>query len=147
MELNEKVILDALLNSTDINKRILLLRLYDEYQKYQAIGFDNSENVELLNIKASYEAITKKFLSLYSKEYSNNLKTYDYLRKDILMLDDFISNFDMRKKKKVLHCMYLITKLECLLQLPVSFPSFIEVCIEKEINSTELDSFVKKKRC
>lgn len=142
------IVFNYVKNNNDLFKNILILRLYDEYKKN--VKLENNEDydfVNVLNINVAYNNI-KNVLD------DKNLKIDYYLYNDKIkgsiqmysnMLASYINNFDKKNSKKTEDIVELITILECLLKLPISFPSSVSVCIEKFINEKKIENKGKLK--
>ena len=110
----------------DTDEEVFLIRLYDEYQKNKKISKQASEQINLLKIRSAYTKIMKEKENINVEE---NL----FLKNKIDLLDFYVRNFEIGNKQKISNCVDSITKLECYLKLPITFPSNLENCLRQEI--------------
>lgn len=123
----------------DLAQRVLMYRLYNEYlknlNKHTTEQKDNKLSIKLL---FSYNNIAKEVIS---KDYLNNgenyERVYNRISNDYLLLKSYFSNLELKDKEQVKETIDLITEIECLLKLKISFPESLERCLQKEIEKNE----------
>ena len=123
----------------DLSQRVLMYRLYTEYLKN--LNKDTTEQTDkklFIKLLSSYSNITKEVVS---KDYLDNGKNYEkvYSRisNDYLLLKSYFSNLELKDKDQMKETIDLITEMECLLKLKVSFPESLERCLYREIEKNE----------
>lgn len=123
-------------------QKVLLIRLYDEYNKYKDIT-NNTDTVSLLKLRNSYEKIN---LEMNKLSDDNNKEKKEFINNKMLILNNYLMNIELNEREKIQKCIDLTTKLECLLKLPVTFPVSIERCLEQEIDVMSLKRVKKNGR-
>jgi len=108
------------IKNTDFADAILLIGLYDLY-KSQSNKNTNTYNIkyDLMNVKIAYDKI-----STYINE--NEIK-------NIKTLTLFVNHVEENFKNYKWEIMELITELEILLKLNITFPEISELCLNKKL--------------
>lgn len=123
----------------DLSQRVLMYRLYTEYLKN--LNKDTTEQTDkklFIKLLSSYSNITKEVVSKdYLDNGKNYEKVYNRISNDYLLLKSYFSNFELKDKNQTKGTIDLITEMECLLKLKVSFPESLERCLNKEIEKNE----------
>lgn len=123
----------------DLSQRVLMYRLYTEYLKN--LNKDTTEQTDkklFIKLLSSYSNITKEVVSKdYLDNGKNYEKVYNRISNDYLLLKSYFSNFELKDKDQTKETIDLITEMECLLKLKISFPEFLERCLNKEIEKNE----------
>ena len=146
MKITFDMILDQLKNTNNVSEKFLLTRLYENYIYHQDLFIDKNFKLEvtLLDIKATYIEILQKIrLQNTSKSFDHNLS--NAIKNQLMLLENLMTHFDKTDREKVLETLEHITYLECLLEIPVSFPDIIETCLEHKILLKENFSKERKK--
>lgn len=123
----------------DLSQRVLMYRLYTEYLKN--LNKDTTEQTDkklFIKLLSSYSNITKEVVSKdYLDNGKNYEKVYNRISNDYLLLKSYFSNFELKDKDQTKETIDLITEMEILLKLKVSFPESLERCLNKEIEKNE----------
>ena len=123
----------------DLSQRVLMYRLYTEYLKN--LNKDTTEQTDkklFIKLLSSYSNITKEVVSKdYLDNGKNYEKVYNRISNDYLLLKSYFSNFELKDKDQTKETIDLITEMECLFKLKVSFPEYLERCLNKEIEKNE----------
>ena len=91
-----------------------------------------------IKLLSSYSNITKEVVSKdYLDNGKNYEKVYNRISNDYLLLKSYFSNFELKDKDQTKETIDLITEMECLFKLKVSFPESLERCLNKEIEKNE----------
>lgn len=158
-----KKILSMFKENMSTEERLLLIRLYNACVSNKNQVKEPSNN--LLQIEKSANTILEKIEKLYvihepiyvdSEKFENNKKRYfsvsledlkkisktnnkfkEEILKYYIMLEDCINNYDEENTLNKKITIELLTKLEILLQLPVTYPSQISNCVDDIINEEE----------
>lgn len=146
MEITEEKITEAINENKDISFSIILLRLYDEYQAVSQTEQHKYQDISLLKLQSARRAIIQNINAMLclKESYFTNKKIVDKIQTDVLLLNDCFTNFDIHNQSKFQKTIDLITTLECLLKLPITFPFNIKHCIENQLKNQEL--YQNKKR-
>lgn len=141
---------DDIINSVSLNNdnlhSIILLRLYDEYRKYYENSNLNLEEISMLEIRNSYDKIAKKVQDgKINGENFYNKNVNSYIENKFLILKNDISSCDKKDKEKVKKIVELITELECLLKMTVSFPRALEQSILNILERKNVKRYYKGK--
>ena len=141
---------DDIINSVSLNNdnlhSIILLRLYDEYRKYYENSNLNLEEISMLEIRNSYDKIAKKVQDgKINGENFYNKNVNSYIENKFLILKNDISSCDKKDKEKVKEIVELITELECLLKMTVSFPRALEQSILNILERKNVKRYYKGK--
>jgi len=139
----EDLVLGKLANENDFSKNVILIRLYDEYQKNK---IKLESDITLLSLKNSYTNIINKINILSLDDGFYNEYTLKCIKDNLLKLKMYFESFELNNTKKVKECINVITTLECLLKLPVSFPSSLYDCLKKELKKGSEDTHARKGR-
>ena len=104
----------------DLAQRVLMYRLYNEYLKNLNKHTNEQPDKKLfIKLLSSYNNIANKVVSKdYLDSGKDYEKVYNRISNDYLLLN-------------------LITEMECLLKLKVSFPESLERCLYREIEKNE----------
>lgn len=132
MEINLQTVLDTIEQINDSNEVFLIIRLYEQYleNKDTILKETRYQELSLLNIQVAYKQIKETV----SKNKINSLKNKrKMISKYLMVLDDLMFNFDKTNSSKLLKTIITITYLECLLELPTTFPSSIDICLETKL--------------
>lgn len=123
----------------DLSQMILMYRLYTEYLKNLKQNTKEQPDKNLfIKLLSSYNNITKEVISKdYLDSGKNYEKVYNRITNDYLLLKSYFSNLELKDKNQVRETIDLITEMECLLKLKVSFPESLERCLNKEIEKNE----------
>ena len=127
MKISMTDIVEKLNERNDLFYDVLILRMYDEYKKLESIRdnlFDDNIQINPLKIYNSYNNINIQFQKYKRTNYFSN-EVNKEIEKQIIMLSSCIQKFQTHNKITVQNTIDLITKLECILNLPVTFPSAI----------------------
>ncbi len=146
MKISMTDIVEKLNERNDLFYDVLILRMYDEYKKLESIrdnSFDDNIQINPLKIYNSYNNINIQFQKYKRTNYFSN-EVNKEIEKQIIMLSSCIQKFQTHNKITVQNTIDLITKLECILNLPVTFPSAIENYLFKQLNLEEKK--IKKKK-
>lgn len=128
----------------ELFQKVLLVRLYDEYNKYKKITSNTKyDTVSLLKLRNSFEKISIEMDKISDVD---NKEKKDFINNKMLILNSYLLNLDFDEREKIQKCVDLTTKLECLLKLPVTFPVSIERCLEQEIDVMSLKRVNKNGR-
>lgn len=123
----------------DLSQRVLMYRLYTEYLKN--LNKDTTEQTDkklFIKLLSSYSNITKEVVSKdYLDNGKNYEKVYNRISNDYLLLKSYFSNFELKDKDQTKETIDLITEMECLLKLKISFSESLERCLNKEIEKNE----------
>lgn len=126
MPINFEDVLKTIQENDDIVENSLILRLYDEYEKNDIEKSD--EKVSLAKIQNAYNRISINI---------ENMKINDKLSSKIMMyyiiLKSDMDNFSIKDKKNIEKTVDLITILEALLKLDITFINNVENCLEKQL--------------
>lgn len=136
MKISMTDIVEKLNERNDLFYDVLILRMYDEYKKLESIhdnSFDDNIQINPLKIYNSYNNINIQFQKYKRTNYFSN-EVNKEIEKQIIMLSSCIQKFQTHNKITVQNTINLIIKLECILNLPVTFPSAIENCLFKQLN-------------
>ena len=126
--INEDMIYDKINETNDINEKKLLLKLYFDYNKcYEK----KDRKINLIDIKASYENIK------YNLYKCNKIDLIDYANNYISLLRVYINHFDSSNKECLISILKLITYLEATLNMNITFPEVIEMCINDKMKIKE----------
>lgn len=141
---------DDIINSVSLNNdnlhSIILLRLYDEYRKYYENSNLNLEEISMLEIRNSYDKIAKKVHDgKINGENFYNKNVNSYIENKFLILKNDISSCDKKNKEKLKEIVELITELECLLKMTVSFPRALEQSILNILERKNVKRYYKGK--
>lgn len=123
----------------DLAQRVLMYRLYTEYlKKLNKNITEKKDNKLFIKLLSSYNNIAEEVVS---KDYLNNgenyEKVYNRIDNDYLLLKSYFSNLELKNREQLKETIDLITEIECLLKLKVSFPESLERCLNKEIEKNE----------
>ena len=124
MKISMTDIVEKLNERNDLFYDVLILRMYDEYKKLESIhdnSFDDNIQINPLKIYNSYNNINIQFQKYKRTNYFSN-EVNKEIEKQIIMLSSCIQKFQTHNKITVQNTIDLITKLECILNLPVTFP-------------------------
>lgn len=125
--ISKKMILDDLENNDNITYQVLLLRLYDEYQKKET----DLKSPQLIKIQNAYTIINNKLQTLDKREdYYQSEEIMNEILKQSKILDNSMLNCKIQNKEQIQKIIDLITILECYLKLNVSFKDNLEHCIK-----------------
>ena len=121
-------------NSDDISHNILLMRLFEEYENRNNKIAKNE--ISLIDLKKAHTNINKKvnYIDKEENEYYTNLNLLNTIKRNVIMLNACLTNFDTDDRDNINLALDLITKLECLLKIPISFPDNIEPCLQKSLD-------------
>ena len=124
MELNADEIVNKMNSIKDLKTKILIVRLFDEYQKVESTDLDD---VSLLKIKTALENLNDGLnkINFECNKYLKDEKLLNEIKEDFVVLKIHLRNFNKDNKVQVQKTIDLITKLECLLKLPITFKSNI----------------------
>ena len=124
MELNADEIVNKMNSIKDLKTKILIVRLFDEYQKVESTDL---EDVSLLKIKTALENLNDGLnkINFECNKYLKDEKLLNEIKEDFVVLKIHLRNFNKNNKVQVQKTIDLITKLECLLKLPITFKSNI----------------------
>ena len=90
----------------------------------------------MLEIRNSYDKIAKKVHDgKINGENFYNKNVNSYIENKFLILKNDISSCDKKNKEKLKEIVELITELECLLKMTVSFPRALEQSILNNLNA------------
>lgn len=123
----------------DLSQRVLMYRLYIEYLKNSNKHITEQTDKKLfIKLLSSYNKIAKKVISKdYLDSGKNYEKVYSRISNDYLLLKSYFSNLELKDKDQINETIDLITEMECLLKLKISFPESLERCLNKEIEKNE----------
>lgn len=123
----------------DLSQRVLMYRLYIEYLKNSNKHIIEQTDKKLfIKLLSSYNKIAKKVISKdYLDSGKNYEKVYNRISNDYLLLKSYFSNLELKDKNQINETIDLITEMECLLKLKISFPESLERCLNKEIEKNE----------
>ena len=123
----------------DLAPRVLMYRLYIEYLKNSNKHITEQTDKKLfIKLLSSYNKIAKKVISKdYLDSGKNYEKVYNRIDNDYLLLKSYFSNLELKNREQLKETIDLITEIECLLKLKVSFPESLERCLNKEIEKNE----------
>lgn len=146
MKLSEEDIINSVSLSNDNLHSVILLRLYDDYQKYLQNRNFNIEDISMLEIRNSYDNICKKIEgNKTSSETFYNKNVDSYIENEFLILKNAISSCDKKDKDKLDEIIALITELESLLKIKISFPNALEKCISNKLKKENVKRYYKGK--
>lgn len=146
MKISMTDIVEKLNERNDLFYDVLILRMYNEYQKLKFISdnaFEKDTQINFLRIYSSYNNINIRFQKYKKTNYFNN-EVNQKIEKQIIMLSSCIQKFQTHNKAIVQNTINLMTKLECILNLPVTFPSAIERCLFEQLNLVQEESKEKE---
>ena len=118
------------IKNTDFADAILLIGLYDLY-KSQSNKNTNTYNIkyDLMNVKIAYDKI-----STYINENEiKNIKIQKLVEDRYKTLTLFVNHVEENFKNYKWEIMELITELEILLKLNITFPEISELCLNKKL--------------
>lgn len=132
MELNADEIVNKMNSIKDLKTKILIVRLFDEYQKVESTDLDD---VSLLKIKTALENLNDGLnkINFECNKYLKDEKLLNEIKEDFVVLKIHLRNFNKNNKVQVQKTIDLITKLECLLKLPITFKSNIDNVLEETL--------------
>ena len=132
MELNADEIVNKMNSIKDLKTKILIVRLFDEYQKVESTALDD---VSLLKIKTALENLNEGLnkINFECNKYLKDEKLLNEIKEDFVVLKIHLRNFNKNNKVQVQKTIDLITKLECLLKLPITFKSNIGNVLEETL--------------
>ena len=132
MELNADEIVNKMNSIKDLKTKILIVRLFDEYQKVESTDLDD---VSLLKIKTALENLNEGLnkINFECNKYLKDEKLLNEIKEDFVVLKIHLRNFNKNNKVQVQKTIDLITKLECLLKLPITFKSNIGNVLEETL--------------
>ena len=132
MELNADEIVNKMNSIKDLKTKILIVRLFDEYQKVESTALDD---VSLLKIKTALENLNDGLnkINFECNKYLKDEKLLNEIKEDFVVLKIHLRNFNKNNKVQVQKTIDLITKLECLLKLPITFKSNIGNVLEETL--------------
>ena len=132
MPINFEDVLNTIQENDDIVENSLILRLYDEYEKNDVEK--SNEKITIIKINNAYNRISAKIKELKVMDsFSERIsKYYIILRTDM-------DNFSINDRKNIERVLNLITILEALLKLDITFISNVENCLEKELEKKKVN--------
>ena len=133
-KIKEEMILKSIEEKKDMLHSILLLRLYEEYERIDSPKI-NTNPISLIKMRASYNNI-KEAISNISENNKINLNNelLKCIKTYFILLDNCMNNFKIDDIEKIKIIKDYTTILECYLKLPITFPERLEECIKKELN-------------
>lgn len=102
-------------------------------QKPIYVDSEKIQDIKKRHFSVSLEDLKK--ITENNKKINNNFK--EEILKNYIMLEDCINNYDEENTLNKKITIELLTKLEILLQLPVTYPSQISNCVDDIINEEE----------
>lgn len=146
MRISEDKIIQSVSENNSNSQEFVILRMYDEYRKYGELKNLNLDDISMLEIKNSFDKIKNKIIGEKANEkILYNKKINDYIENVFLILKNAISNCDKRDKEKILEIIKLITELECLLKISVSFPEALEQSLLNKLDNKKIKRYYKGK--
>lgn len=150
MEISMEYIVEKLNEKNNLFYDVLILRMYDEYKKIGTINndfFDDEFKSNPLKIYNAYNNINIQFQKYKKNSYFSKGVTKE-IEKQLIMLSSCIQSFQTNNKTLVQTTIDLVTNLECILNLPVTFPSKIESCLFRQLDleQTERKKEIKRSR-
>lgn len=146
MRISEDKIIQSVSENNSNSQEFVILRMYDEYRKYGELKNLNLDDISMLEIKNSFDKIKNKIIGEKANEkILYNKKINDYIENVFLILKNAISNCDKKDKEKVLEIIKLITELECLLKISVSFPEALEQSLLNKLDNKKIKRYYKGK--
>ena len=142
MKFSEEDIINSVSLSNDNLHSVILLRLYDDYQKYLQNRNFNIEDISMLEIRNSYDNICKKIEGNKTSSetfYNKNVDSYIENEKRLF------TSCDKKDKDKLDEIIALITELESLLKIKISFPNALEKCISNKLKKENVKRYYKGK--
>ena len=132
MPINFEDVLNTIQENDDVVENSLILRLYDEYEKNDVEK--SNEKITIIKINNAYNRISAKIKELKVMDpFSERIaKYYIILRTDM-------DNFSINDRKNIERVLNLITILEALLKLDITFISNVENCLEKELEKKKVN--------
>ena len=126
----------------DLAQRVLMYRLYNEYLKNLNKHTNEQPDKKLfIKLLSSYNNIANKVVSKdYLDSGKDYEKVYNRISNDYLLLKSYFLNLELKDKDQIKETIDLITEMECLLKLKVSFPESLERCLYREIEKNEVKS-------
>lgn len=109
-------------NCDDIEKSVLAIKFYNISKNYK----DKKEKVDLINIESAINRISE----VYEKEKQKST----YLRANYIFMKNLYNNFQIDEEKNIETLLLMITIMEGLLSLSISFPSYTEMYLGIVIN-------------
>ncbi len=116
----------------DLSDKLIALKLYEEYcnknYNYSSIK-DNNLALKVAYDNLSNEIINKKYL----KNYKNDENIINHIEKLYLLCDSYYKDLNTQDKEKIKRLKMVITYLEALLNMNITFPECAETYFyEKE---------------
>lgn len=146
MRISEDKIIQSVSENNSNSQEFVILRMYDEYRKYGELKNLNLDDISMLEIKNSFDKIKNKIIGEKANEkILYNKKINDYIENVFLILKNAISNCDKKDKEKILEIIKLITELECLLKISVSFPEALEQSLLNKLDNKKIKRYYKGK--
>ena len=125
--ISKELIFDDLKSSDNIAHQILLLRLYEEYQKKEP----DLKSPQLIKMQNAHTLINQTLQTLDKNEdYCQSEEIMNEILRQSKILDNSMLNCKIQNKEQVQKIIDLITILECYLKLNVSFKDNLEHCIK-----------------
>lgn len=129
----EEDILKKIEESEKIEDSFQLIRLYENYKKYNDIYLkDNIKKINIIDIKIAYENIKVNVEDIL--KINNKSKIDKLICNNFEKLQVYINHFKIDNNEIFNNTLEIITNLEILLDLPISFPNYIVKCLEKLLN-------------
>ncbi len=132
MEDLERKVKEKLNNIDDMSETILLIRLYSEYENNQERK-PESDEFSLIQLRNAVKKISQKMNKVLNQKDYSNLDVLYFVKNKSLMLDDCLANIDIEDKAGMQNVINLVTELESLLSLPLSFPFNVENCLKEHL--------------
>lgn len=114
---------------------IIIMRLYEYYCKNIDVCSNKKENLTHQTIVKIFLAY-KKIITMYKTNI--NFKFQDekskYLNVRIILLENYMNSLDLRELKNRKKVIDVITTLEVLLDMEVSFPQYVLEFLEEKVN-------------
>lgn len=124
------------MNHSDDDNYIFLFRLYDEYKNNFIEDDTMFSKISILDLKTAYTSIVRKAsnISEAQEKYFSSDYILNMIKDELLILTRYISHFNELKQDVLEETINSITRLEVILKLPISFPFYLERCLEKELD-------------
>lgn len=127
--INKENVLNKIKETDKISEKVLLIKLYEYYKNNSENKNIEKKDVTILDIKIAYENI-KSNLDISLK---HNNKINNYIRNNFEILQTYINNFEISNKDCLNDTLELITHLELMMGLSVSFPKYVTYCLDKKL--------------
>ena len=123
----------------DFGDQILLLRLYYNYINQEKDNYEDKlgySDSSIIKLKTAFDGITK--VISYDDLENYNYKMFKYINEKYKILASYINSYDMNNYKKEFNnklpeMKRLITELETVLGLNITYPKAVEDCILRKL--------------